>query len=325
LVGNKTGLTRLGFALLLKFFELEARFPRSAGELPPAALAYVAEQVKVGAGELAAYRWDGRTIEYHRAQVRAAFGFREFTRGDGDKLADWLASDVCPVELRDEQLREALLVRCRAERIEPPGRVERIVGSARATFERQFCDRIVSRLDERCSARLEALLTGEGATGRGGGFEGRSGHGGLGDAATGDRQVDRCPGVAATGGVVRGFVGAADRGVAGPGGPVGPAGGWEQVRLALLAALCWVRSSDDRALTDTPDCTVTRETKSPARAGGASTLRGPRSTDAASVRTRTSSRNGAPLATKVQGLRLSAIRSASALNSTVMPVRPTLP
>jgi hypothetical protein len=28
LVGNKTGSTRLGFALLLKFFEIEARFPR---------------------------------------------------------------------------------------------------------------------------------------------------------------------------------------------------------------------------------------------------------------------------------------------------------
>lgn len=29
LVANKSGATRLGFALLLKFFELEARFPRS--------------------------------------------------------------------------------------------------------------------------------------------------------------------------------------------------------------------------------------------------------------------------------------------------------
>lgn len=26
LVGNKTGVTRLGFSLLLKFFEIEARF-----------------------------------------------------------------------------------------------------------------------------------------------------------------------------------------------------------------------------------------------------------------------------------------------------------
>jgi hypothetical protein len=37
LVGNKSGATRLGFALVLKFFEIEARFPRAADELPPAA------------------------------------------------------------------------------------------------------------------------------------------------------------------------------------------------------------------------------------------------------------------------------------------------
>ncbi|MFJ6686922.1 transposase [Streptomyces werraensis] len=43
------------------------------------------------------------------------------------------------------------------------------------------------------------------------------------------------------------------------------------------------------------------------------------SIDAASVRTSTFSRNGAPLATKVQGFHLSAIRSASALTSTVTP------
>jgi hypothetical protein len=34
LVGNKAGATRLGFALPLKFFEVEGRFPRRAGELP---------------------------------------------------------------------------------------------------------------------------------------------------------------------------------------------------------------------------------------------------------------------------------------------------
>jgi hypothetical protein len=44
LVANKADATRLGFALLLKFFELEARFPRDRGELPIAAVAFVAEQ-----------------------------------------------------------------------------------------------------------------------------------------------------------------------------------------------------------------------------------------------------------------------------------------
>lgn len=31
--GNKTGTTRLGFGLMLKFFELEARFPLHAQEV----------------------------------------------------------------------------------------------------------------------------------------------------------------------------------------------------------------------------------------------------------------------------------------------------
>jgi hypothetical protein len=44
LVANKSGATRLGFALLLKFFELDARFPRDVSELPPAAVSYVAEK-----------------------------------------------------------------------------------------------------------------------------------------------------------------------------------------------------------------------------------------------------------------------------------------
>jgi hypothetical protein len=77
LVGNKAGATRLGFAALLKFFELEARFPRHAGEVPPAAVDYLAGQVKVDPTLFASYSWTGRTIEYHRAQVRRALGFRE--------------------------------------------------------------------------------------------------------------------------------------------------------------------------------------------------------------------------------------------------------
>src|SRR5436190_11847283 len=132
LVANKAGATRLGFGLLLRFFALEGRFPTHVGELPPAAVTYVAAQLNVDASHIARYAWSGRTITYHRAQIRAALGFREATRADEDALAEWLATEVAPVELSDERLREALLARCRAVRIEPPGRLERIVGSARA-------------------------------------------------------------------------------------------------------------------------------------------------------------------------------------------------
>ena len=58
-------------------------------------------------------------------------------------------------------MREALLVRCRADRIEPPGRVERIIGSARATFEQRFCERTTARLGAACRVRLAGLVDDE--------------------------------------------------------------------------------------------------------------------------------------------------------------------
>jgi TnpA family transposase len=157
LIANKTGATRLGFALLLKFFELEARFPRHAAELPPAAVEYISGQVKVPAASFGEYGWSGRTIEYHRAQIRVALGFREATREDEDRLATWLASEVCPTELNDERQKAALLTRCRAARIEPPGRVDRILGAAQAGFEQRFCQQTVDKLPEDAIARLEEL------------------------------------------------------------------------------------------------------------------------------------------------------------------------
>jgi hypothetical protein len=160
LVSNKAGATRLGFCLLLKYFELEARFPRHAGEVPKAAVDYVAQQVKVNPAEFARYDWTGRSIERHRAQIRTELGFREVTVGDEDKLAVWLAEEVCPTELGEDRLREALLARCRAERIEPPGpsRIERILGSARAASEQAFCARTVERLPAATVAKLLELV-----------------------------------------------------------------------------------------------------------------------------------------------------------------------
>ena len=129
-----------------KLFELEGPVPRHVGELPDAAVNYMAQQVRVEAAELASYDWSGGTIKYHRAQIREAYGFREATRSDEDHLAAWLSEDACSVELSEGRLREALLARCRAEHIEPPGRLERILAAAGAAFDKRFCAQVVARL-----------------------------------------------------------------------------------------------------------------------------------------------------------------------------------
>ena len=58
LLERKTGHTRLGFALLLKAFQYEGRFPEHKNDLPSAVVAHVAAQVGTCLAE-AARRYSG--------------------------------------------------------------------------------------------------------------------------------------------------------------------------------------------------------------------------------------------------------------------------
>jgi hypothetical protein len=80
LLGNKTGATWLGFAVLLKFFQEEGRFPRHRQEIPVAIVEYLARHVGVAHGDWKHYAWQGRTIEYHRAQIRDFLGLFAYPR-----------------------------------------------------------------------------------------------------------------------------------------------------------------------------------------------------------------------------------------------------
>ena len=59
---NKSGIGILGFALLLKFFQMEGRFPANKNEVPQAVIEYVARQTEVAPTSWAEYDWQGRTI-----------------------------------------------------------------------------------------------------------------------------------------------------------------------------------------------------------------------------------------------------------------------
>ncbi len=55
LLSNKTGATRLGFAVLLKFFQQEGRFPQHKNEVPGIVITFLATQVGVASEAYLAY------------------------------------------------------------------------------------------------------------------------------------------------------------------------------------------------------------------------------------------------------------------------------
>ena len=159
-LSGRRGATKLGFALLLRFYAVHGRFPMGRGEIPDQAVAYVARLVDVPASELGLYEWDGRTIKAHRADIRKFFGFRECSVPDAEKAAQWLAINVCEKERQVDRVRQELLAYLKEEGIEPPtrDRVRRIIGTALRQAEQTLTMRITDRIPAESVARMLALI-----------------------------------------------------------------------------------------------------------------------------------------------------------------------
>ena len=166
LVGKRGG-SALAFAVLLKHYSRHGSFPRGRADVPGNVVEFLARQVGAEAGLFDDYEWSGSTFDYHRAQIRSHLGFRTATVGDQEKLTGWLARSVAGSERRPDRVREELLARFRADRIEPPtaGRLQRMVRSALRTAERDWSVRIAGRLDDAAAERLFDLIAAEDAAG----------------------------------------------------------------------------------------------------------------------------------------------------------------
>jgi TnpA family transposase len=160
LVGHKTGPTRLGFALLLKFFQREARFPEAKNEIPRVVVAYVAKQVNVAPEEYLRYDWRGRMITYHRTQIREFFSFREAREQDAVDLAAWLAHQVLAQDQDRAHLHALVYARFRQLQVEPPTpeQIGRLIQSALHTYEAGLFATIAGRLSAATKQGLQQLL-----------------------------------------------------------------------------------------------------------------------------------------------------------------------
>ncbi|WP_051760239.1 DUF4158 domain-containing protein [Herbidospora cretacea] len=74
MVAAKQEDTRLGFALLLKYYTQHGRIPRGRADFPDEVVDYLAGQTGTSPASLGGYEWSGRTIERHRREIRDHLG-----------------------------------------------------------------------------------------------------------------------------------------------------------------------------------------------------------------------------------------------------------
>jgi TnpA family transposase len=159
-LGNKTGETRLGFAVLFKFFQYDAKFPNHKNEIPKEIIVYIAKQIKIDPTLFDNYNWEGRSIKYHRLQIRKFFNFREVNDIDIEKMTDWLSKQAFYNELNLESLKEEAYRKFRKQRIEPPkpDRFDRMLRSSLFTSENQFFQNTFNKLSEKTITKIDNLI-----------------------------------------------------------------------------------------------------------------------------------------------------------------------
>jgi TnpA family transposase len=160
MLANKSGSTRLGFALLLKVFQRDGRFPERADDLPRSVIAHLAQQVGVSPDVAAEFDWTERTGRRHRAHILAYCGFRPFHAADESDLIAWLSRRVTSVDPDAEALKQTLYHELRSRHIEPPvpARLHRLLQAAVRQCETQFCVATFRQLAPATQQALDALI-----------------------------------------------------------------------------------------------------------------------------------------------------------------------
>nr|WP_243109320.1 DUF4158 domain-containing protein [Anaerophilus nitritogenes] len=160
LLSNKSGATRLGFAISFKFFQQEARFPNHKNEIPKIVISYIAKQLDLKNTLFDEYDWRGRSIKYHRAQIRDFFGFKETTNKDIEAITNWLIKQILYHDAEYEHLKVSAYARFRELQLEPPtiDRIDRMIKSAIYAYENQFFNETFRKLNKDSIFKIDSLL-----------------------------------------------------------------------------------------------------------------------------------------------------------------------
>ncbi|MGH2508356.1 MAG: DUF4158 domain-containing protein, partial [Ktedonobacteraceae bacterium] len=154
---------QLGVALLLKFFQIEGRFPENKNEISKACAIFAGDQLDQPLELWWAnfkYSWEDRSSRQRRAVIRNFCGFREATDGDRKAISAWLVENSISGGANELQIQAAAYRRFKELKIEPleVSSMNRLVRSARKRHEDETFAHITAALFKRVKKRLQDLI-----------------------------------------------------------------------------------------------------------------------------------------------------------------------
>ncbi len=160
LLGNKTGATRLGFAVLLKSFQFDGRFPDRRDGVSAAILTHLSNQTGASAEAYWEEEWNERTQRHQRAQIREHCSFKLFHAEDEAGFLSWLMEQVVSPNPDAEAFKIEAYGYLRNRRMEPPPteRLRRLLRQAVAAREQRMVAEAAAQLSQATRHALDALI-----------------------------------------------------------------------------------------------------------------------------------------------------------------------
>lgn len=159
---GESGTARLNFAILLKAFQLDGRFPERRGDIAESVVTFVARQLGVLPESYFEEDWSDRTQRLRRVEVPEHCGFHAFRGEDEAVFVEWLSERVVSPnpEAEAEALKLAAYGHLLARKLEPPGadRLRRLLDTAVARRKQRLVSDTAARLSSPTRTALDALV-----------------------------------------------------------------------------------------------------------------------------------------------------------------------
>ena len=158
------GINRLRCAVLLKFLQKEACFPKSFDEIPLNARRFLSEQLDVAPTKLGTYESQSGTNIRNRAAIRKFLGFRQPNEADYETMETWLSDEIIEEPEQQRVLHNHLKVWCLEQKIELPAYAQRqrIIKAALKAFETRICANISNALSDPCKQEIDQMFISKG-------------------------------------------------------------------------------------------------------------------------------------------------------------------
>ncbi len=163
LAKKKVGGNQIGFALLLKYFQMFASFPEDKSSISQVVISYIASQVNFPENSYSDYDWQGRSAKVYRVEIRRFFNFRVASIQDSEEMVTWLIDKILPDEQKNEAITELVYQRFRELQLKPLTKlqIERLIKSAVAKYEADFAEHILNKLTPENTEQIDVLLSTE--------------------------------------------------------------------------------------------------------------------------------------------------------------------